>query len=96
MSANMLFGAMVLFIVGVVLFIKSKKTRDEGEDWSSGLQWGYLLMLVGVFGCLAYFMSFTAVLLIFVLVTGAVWFYDRAQVKKNAAAASERHPAAVP
>ena len=93
MSSTMLFIALALFIAGLVFFGVSKKTKDEGEDWSGTLQWGYLLMLVGVFITLAYFMSFTAVLLIFVLVTGVVWFYDRAQVKKNAAAAGERHHA---
>ncbi|MBP6562029.1 MAG: signal peptidase I [Neisseriaceae bacterium] len=93
MSSTMLFIALGLFIAGLVFFGVSKKTKGEGEDWSGTLQWGYLLMLVGVFITLAYFMSFTAVLLIFVLVTGVVWFYDRAQVKKNAAAAGERHHA---
>ncbi|MBP6345081.1 MAG: signal peptidase I [Neisseriaceae bacterium] len=91
MTPNMLFGAIALFVVGLVLFAKSKKTKEAGEDWSSALQWGYLLMLVGVFGGLSYFMSFTAVLLIFVLVTGVVWFYDRAQTKKKTDQASNKH-----
>ncbi len=77
------FAAIGAFILGALLFWKSEKTRKEGEDWSNSLQWGYLLMMIGAFGLLAKFMSFTAVLLCFVLGTGLIWVYDKVVRRKN-------------
>ncbi|WP_434779770.1 signal peptidase I [Neisseria sp. Ec49-e6-T10] len=70
-------AAIGALIVGAILFFISDKSRKEGQEWSSNLQWGYLLMMVGVFGVLSKFFSFTAVLLIFVVFTGATWVYDK-------------------
>lgn len=73
----MVVGAVIALIAGVMLFAKSNKQREDSGEWSSGLQWGYLLMMVGVFGLLSASMSFTAVLLVFVLFTGAIWAWHR-------------------
>ena len=77
------FIAFVAVIAGAALFVKSNKQREENGEWGGGLQWGYLLMMVGVFGILSSMMSFTAVLLVFVLFTGVVWawrkLYDKQQ-----------------
>lgn len=83
MSQKIFFAAIAAFIVGAYLFWVSDKTRKDGEEWSNNLQWGYLLMLVGVFGVSANFMSFTAVLVLFVLGTGFLWFYNKIISKKN-------------
>ncbi|ORF31134.1 signal peptidase I [Snodgrassella alvi] len=83
MSNTMIIGAAILLVLGIVLFLKSSKKREENGEWSGALQWGYLLILVGAFGVLSYKMSFTAVLLIFVLFTGIAWIIHRGQKKKN-------------
>ena len=83
MSQTLFFAAIGAFVLGMGLFWKSDKTRQEGEDWSNTLQWGYLLMMSGAFGIMANFMSFTAVLLIFVVLTGAIWIYDKVVYAKD-------------
>ncbi|PSJ79451.1 signal peptidase I [Neisseria iguanae] len=83
MGTNLLFAAIAAFVFGVVLYLKSSKVREENGEWSGGLQWGYLLMMVGVFGVLSFFMSFTAVLLVFVVFTGIVWFIHKGRLKKK-------------
>ena len=83
MSQTLFFAAIGAFFLGMGLFWKSDKSRKEGEDWSNTLQWGYLLMMIGSFGILANFMSFTAVLLIFVLLTGSIWIYDKLVYAKD-------------
>ncbi|WP_274584287.1 signal peptidase I [Neisseria leonii] len=76
-------AALAAVAAGAVMWFKSGKMRTENGEWNNGLQWAYLLMLVGVFGLLASAMSFTAVLLVFVLFTGAVWLWRRLKVGKN-------------
>ena len=55
------------------------KNRLATGDWSNTLQWGYLLMMIGVFGILSAGLawSFTAVLLLFTVFTGAVWLWQK-------------------
>ncbi len=77
MSHKLLMAAVGLFCIGILLFFVSDKKRQAEGEWSNGLQWAYLLMMVGVFGVLSFFLSFTAVLLIFVLFTCLVWLWDR-------------------
>lgn len=89
MSDNLFYGAIGVIILGIVLFATSNKGRKEGEDWSNRLQWGYLLMMIGVFGVLAKYMSFSAVLLVFTIFTGLVWIFDKFTQKKH-------HKVAVP
>lgn len=91
MGTNLIFAALAAFIVGLVLYFTSSKSRTESGEWSSGLQWGYLLMMVGVFGLLSFVMSFTAVLLIFVLFTGIVWLVHKGRLKKDAAHQDTAH-----
>lgn len=91
MNTLLIWGALAALAAGLLLFLKSSKAREANGEWSGGLQWGYLLMMVGVFGALSAFMSFTAVLLVFVLFTGIVWFVHKGRLKKNAAAADNNH-----
>lgn len=84
MTENMIYISIILFIAGGILyFFSDKKRNEENHEWSGGLQWGYLLMMIGVFGTLANFMSFTAVLLIFVVLTFILWIIQRQQRKKE-------------
>lgn len=83
MGINLVMAAVAALVVGILLYAASNKQRNENGEWSSGLQWGYLLMMVGVFGVLSSFLSFTAVLLIFVLLTGIVWLIHKGRLKKN-------------
>ena len=83
MSSTMIIGAGILLVVGIILFIVSNKEREQNGEWSTKLQWGYLMILIGLFGLLSIIMSFTAVLLLFVLITGVTWFIHRRSRKKN-------------
>ena len=83
MSSTMIIGAGILLVLGVILFIVSNKEREQNGEWSTKLQWGYLMILIGLFGLLSIIMSFTAVLLLFVLITGVTWFIHRRSRKKN-------------
>ncbi|MCF7520725.1 signal peptidase I [Neisseria sp. ZJ106] len=81
MSSKLLLAAVAAIIIGVVLYVKSSKERGENGQWSNGLQWAYLLVLAGLFGLLSSFMSFTAVLLIFVAVSGVLWLLHKGRLK---------------
>lgn len=83
MSSTMIIGAGILLVMGIILFIVSNKEREQNGEWSTKLQWGYLMILIGLFGLLSIIMSFTAVLLLFVLITGVTWFIHRRSRKKN-------------
>lgn len=77
----MIIMAVLFLLGGIVLFFKSSKIREESGEWSGGLQWSYLLMLIGAFILLSLQMSFTAVLMLFVLVTGILWFVHKRHIK---------------
>ncbi|MDO5686610.1 MAG: signal peptidase I [Neisseria sp.] len=88
MSEKMFFISIMLFVLGAGAYAISDKERNlENDEWPGMLQWGYLMMMIGVFGVLAHFMSFTAVLLIFTVFTFAVWLWDK---KNRKAAGKER------
>ena len=91
MSINLTLGAIVVLLAGLVLNFKSSKERQENGEWSSGLQWSYLLCMVGVFGILSEFMSFTAVLLVFVVFTGIVWAIHKGRLKKSETGEDNAH-----
>lgn len=76
-SNTILYAAAAALVAGVVLFALSNKQRQDNGEWGGGLQWGYLLMMVGTFGLLSEVMSLTAVLLVLVLCTGVVWTWGR-------------------
>ncbi len=83
MSNTMFFGAIAAFVVGLVMYLKSNKKRQESGEWSNVLQWGYLLMMIGVFGVMAKFISFTAILLIFTVGTGIIYGIGKVQAKNK-------------
>ena len=79
------YAAIGVLIAGIVLLVFSSKKRGENGEWSNALQWGYLLLMIGVFGILSAGLSwsFTAVLLLFTVASGAIWIWRKATVKKN-------------
>lgn len=73
------YGIITSIILGVIFLFCANKQRDEDGEWSSALQWGYLLLMVGIFAFLSETMawSFTAVLLTFTLTTGVIWVWAK-------------------
>ncbi|QMT32471.1 signal peptidase I [Alysiella filiformis] len=73
------YAAIGAIIVGIVMLFTGSKQRNSDGEWGSVLQWGYLLVMVGIFGVLSMILSwsFTAVLLSFTLFTGAVWAWAK-------------------
>ena len=84
MSANLYWVFVAVTVIGLILIVlgnKSSTTSVTGseaaptdlpakpKDWPQSIQWGYLAMLVGLFGWLSNYMSFPAVMLIFVVIT---------------------------
>ncbi|XLM22102.1 signal peptidase I, partial [Chromobacterium piscinae] len=66
------------------------KKQEGAKDWPQSVQWGYLALVIGGFGFLSNYMSFTAVMLVFVVITGAVWALDKwLLAKKRAASGAE-------
>ena len=82
---TILWLAAAVMAAGFIIFAFSGKKREATGEWGGGLQWGYLLIMIGLFGILASFtaMSFTAVLLIFVLLTCFVWLWHKAATPKG-------------
>lgn len=81
MGANLFWVWMVLLAVGVMLIAFGGK-REDGTHGAS-VEWGYLAILGGAFGLLSDHMSFTAVMLLVVLVTGGVWLFDKLVLAKR-------------
>ena len=79
------YAAIGVLIAGIALLVFSSKKRGDNGEWSNALQWGYLLLMIGVFGILAAGLSwsFTAVLLLFTIVSGAIWIWRKTTVKKD-------------
>lgn len=89
MGTNLVWVWLVLLVVGPLLIVFSAKNEDGSP--SSAVEWGYLALLGGAFGLLSGYMSFGAVMLIIVLVTGAIWALDKWLLAKKRAP-GERAP----
>ncbi|SSY80041.1 Signal peptidase I [Alysiella crassa] len=76
---NFTYLAIGAMIAGAILLFFGSKQRTADGEWSSGLQWGYLLVMVGIFGILSagFGWSFTAILLTFTLLTGVLWLWAK-------------------
>jgi signal peptidase I len=70
-----IFVGLVLAGLGMVVF--GGKKEEGAKDFPAMVQWGALAVVVGAFGVMSEYMSFTATLLVIVLVTGAVAALDR-------------------
>lgn len=76
MTENTFLACIIATVVGLLLVIYSAKKAQPTKEYPAAMQWGALLVLVGIFGVLSNFMSFTAVMLIFVLISGCVTALD--------------------
>lgn len=63
--------SIVLLLAGITMYFISDKDRNaENEELPLLLQWSYLFIFIGFFLVLSNWISFTAVLLIFLIITG--------------------------
>ena len=84
MSNTLFYICIALFVGGLGLsFTADKKRNAETNEWSANIQWGLLAVIVGLFGVLAKFMSFTAVLLIFTVGTLIFWIINKINKKHH-------------
>ncbi|RXZ44284.1 signal peptidase I [Crenobacter cavernae] len=77
MGANLFWVFAVLAAIGLMLIAFGGKKEPGAKDWPASVQWGYLMLVIGGFGVLSEKMSFSAVMLVFVVITGVVWFANR-------------------
>ncbi|MDK4555572.1 signal peptidase I [Kingella kingae] len=79
------YAAIGIICVGAIMLFSSSKQRTAENEWSNTLQWGYLLMMMGIFGLLSFSLawSFTAVLLLFTLITSATWLWKKISHKNK-------------
>ena len=77
------YAAIGALIAGAIMLFSGSKQRTAEGEWSSALQWGYLLLMVGIFGVLSSGLawSFTATLLLFTVLTGAIWLWQKWALK---------------
>ncbi|AUH51534.1 signal peptidase I [Chromobacterium sp. ATCC 53434] len=87
MGANLYWVFVALAVVGVLLILLGGAKKEGASDWPQSVQWGYLAVVIGGFGFLSNYMSFTAVMLVFVVITGAVWALDKWLLARKRAAA---------
>ena len=83
----------VLTVLGPILIATSAKNQAGDKDQPMGVQAGYLALVLGGFGLLAQWLSFSAVMLVFVLVTGVITAANRwllAQSARSVETAAQR------
>ncbi|POZ60926.1 signal peptidase I [Chromobacterium alticapitis] len=88
MGGNLYWVFVALAVIGVMLIVLGGRKQEGAADWPQSVQWGYLALVIGGFGFLSNYMSFTAVMLVFVLITGTVWALDKWMLAKKRAASS--------
>jgi signal peptidase I len=76
-SSNLFWVFVAAAIAGFVLIAAGGKKAPGAKDWPATIQWGYLALVIGAFGMLSEWMSFTAVMLVLVVVTGVIWALDK-------------------
>ncbi|WP_293764810.1 signal peptidase I [uncultured Aquitalea sp.] len=93
MGENLFWVSVVAVVIGMLLVAFGGQREPGAKDWPASVQWGYLALVIGGFGVLANYMSFTAVMLVFVLITGAVWALDKWLLakKRDASGAPTTH-----
>ncbi|WP_028536038.1 signal peptidase I [Paludibacterium yongneupense] len=77
MGGNLFWVFVAMAVVGILLVARGGKKEVGAKDYPAAVQWGALVLVIGIFGVLSEYMSFTAVMLLFVVATGAVAACDR-------------------
>ena len=80
--------------IGPILILLDRRPLTKGEEPPMIVQTGYFAVMIGIFGVLSQFMSFTAVMLIFVLVFGVIWGVDKLLLEKKRGI-EQREPVAI-
>ncbi|MDK4680557.1 signal peptidase I [Kingella negevensis] len=82
-SNQILYAAITAAIAGAIMLFSGSKQRNALGEWGNGVQWGYLLIMIGVFGILSAGAqwSFTAVLLTYTVFTGITCVWRKAYLK---------------
>ncbi|WP_328698598.1 signal peptidase I [Craterilacuibacter sinensis] len=89
MSGNLFWVFVVVAVVGIALIASAGKKEAGAKEWPAAVQWGYIALLVGCFGVLSSWMSFSAVMLVIVLVTGFGWALDKFYLARRRAPGEE-------
>jgi len=84
-SGNYFWVFVALAIIGLMLTVFGGKKQPGAKDFPPSVQWGALFVVIGVFGVLSQYISLTAVLLLFVVITGAVYALDKWLLAKKRA-----------
>lgn len=70
-------------VIGLMMVAFGGKKEAGAKDFPASVQWGALAVVIGVFGVLSEYMSFTATMLIFVVLTGLITALDRWILARN-------------
>jgi signal peptidase I len=85
-GGNLFWVGVAAAVIGLVLIMLGGKKQPGAKDYPASVQWGYLALVIGGFIVLSDMMSFSAVMLIFVVITGIVWAIDKFMLAKKRAA----------
>lgn len=82
MNTWFLLGIAALVLGPVLIKMGARQARKDNEP-PQLVQYGYLAVVIGAFTLLVQFFSIAAAMLVFVLVSGAIWFWDRFVLAKK-------------
>lgn len=74
---NWLLIGILLLVAGPIMAVLGARHERKGNEPPQLVQYGYLFVVIGAFVLLVQFFSIAAAMLAFVLVTGAIWSYER-------------------
>ncbi|BEV71465.1 MULTISPECIES: signal peptidase I [unclassified Paludibacterium] len=89
MSGNYFWVFVALAVIGLMLTLFGGKKQPGAKDFPPSVQWGALFVVIGIFGVLSEYISLTAVLLLFVVITGVVWALDKWLLAKKRQASQQ-------
>ncbi|WP_018150301.1 signal peptidase I [Leeia oryzae] len=80
------------FVLGVVLLVVGRRSpRQESGEAPAALQFGYMALVVGAFGMVGFQTSLALAMLLFVLVSGFVWGWDKWVLAKKRTQGQRQH-----
>jgi len=73
---NLFWVFVALAVIGLVMVLFGGKKEPDATDFPASVQWGSLGVVIGLFGLMADYTSFSNVMLVFVVVTGLIAALD--------------------